>query len=212
MKTNDLIHRLGSTLAPVAPLPAPGRRALLWISGSALYLLLLVVVLAQLVPVTLELNAGFIGTQLLGVLAAALAAWAAFVAVIPGRSRHVLAVALLAGVAWLASFFVLVAARDAVGVAAAQEEWICVAMILLGGAPLVASLAVMLRKGAPMRPLQSGLLVGIAVGLFTNFAACLSSPHSDMSLAFLWHVGTIGALIIVCTLVCRAVLTWRRGL
>lgn len=212
MKTNDLITQLGTTLAPVAPLPVPGRRALLWIIGSALYLLLLVLVLAQFVPLTLEFDAGFFGTQFLGVLAAGLAAWAALIAVIPGRSRHVLALALLAGAVWLASFVMLVASREAGGTAAAQEEWICVAMILVGGTPLVASLAVMLRKGAPMSPLQSGLLVGIAVGLLTNFAACLSSPHSDMSLAFLWHVGSVGALTIVCTLMCKAVLTWRREL
>jgi len=210
MRTNDLINQLGSTLAPVTPLPAPGRRALLWVLGSVAYLAILVFVVAQFIPVTLELDPGFIGTQLLSVLAAGLASWAAFLSVIPGRSRYVLVLALVAAATWLVSFGILGAARHADTAVASQQEWICVALILLGGMPLLISLGVMLRKGAPIIPLQSGLLVGIAAGLFTNFAACLSSPHGNILDALSWHVAAVGFLVAVCTLGSRAVLNWRR--
>lgn len=209
MNTNDLINRLGANLAPVEPLPAPGRRALLWMSGGAAYLVVVVLAVALFTPAGWAFDAEFIGTQLLGILAGGLAVWAAFLSVIPGHSRRLQALALLAAAAWLMSFFLLAAARDGVTVLASQPEWVCVAMILLGGAPLVLSLGVMLRKGAPINPLQSSILIGIAVGLLTNFAACLSSPHSDMSLALLWHLSAIAALIVVCVLAGSVAFSWR---
>jgi hypothetical protein len=209
VKTNDLIDQLGADLAPVARLARPGRRAILWLAGSFLYLagMLLAVILATASAGPPEWD--FVGSQLLGAVAGGLAALAAFSSVVPGHSNRALLAAAVATAAWLVSFAAL-AFGPATGrsLVAAQHEWICTAMILAGGAPLVAALAVMLKRGAPINPMLSGLLTALAVGLLANFTACISSPHPDVETALFWHVGTLGVLIVLCVPGSRFVLSW----
>lgn len=210
MKTKDLITQLGSDLPPVEPLPSPGRRASRWLVGCVVYLAAMALAVTAIGSHQGGFAPGFVGTQALGVVAGSLAAWAAFGSVVPGYSRGVLIAALLAAVVWLASFAVLATGSGFESTTAeAQHEWVCVAIILLGSTPLYLALLVMLRKGAPMNPMRSGLLIALAAGLLANFTACISLPHADTPTAFLWHVGALGALILLWLPGSRSVLRWR---
>ena len=85
---------------------------------------------------------------------------------------------------------------------AARHEWWCVGVILIGGAPLLAALVVMLRRGATLTPTMTGALAAIAVGALANVAACFWRPHPNDDVTFVWHGGAILALVLLC--VCGA--------
>ncbi|HUF72669.1 MAG TPA: NrsF family protein [Gammaproteobacteria bacterium] len=210
MKTDDLIERLAARLTPVRPLAPPGKRAALWLMGSALYLGAMILGVSGFDTTTGGMAPGLLLSQSIGVLAGALAVFAAFSSVVPGDSRRALIVTALATLAWLAWFaVVVVSADDAQAIAASRHEWVCVAMILAGGAPLAATLAIMLRKGAPLHPMLTGVLVAIAVGLLANFSACISLPHGNAEATFAWHGAALAILVLCCAVGARFVFTWR---
>jgi hypothetical protein len=94
-------------------------------------------------------------------------------------------------------------------VLAARHELWCVALILLGGAPLVAVLTAMLRRGAPLNPIRTATLGAVAAGSLANVAACVWAPHRDGVTAFFWHGGAILVLVLACAAGAPFVLTWR---
>jgi hypothetical protein len=211
MKTDDVIEQLVADLEPVRPLRPPGIRAAWWLAGAVLYLAILTVARPGF---TFELDGGALGfllIQAVGVVAGVLAAIAALASVVPGYSGRLGGWALVAGIAWLAIMAIVAFGADANSpVLAAQHEWLCVAVILIGGAPLVAALSVMLRRGAPLTPIRTGLLSALAVGLLANFSACLSAPHASDLVTLMWHGGALLASILVCAAGARTVLRWDR--
>jgi hypothetical protein len=210
MKTDDLIQRLASELAPVRPLRRPEKRAAVWLVGSALYFGALALVMSGFsLPLT-RVDTGILATQLIGLVAGVLAAIAAFASVVPGYSKHVLTAFVVTLSIWF-GVSAIAALRDGeVQTAlAAQQEWSCVAIIIVGALPLVAVLAAMLKRGAPLNPGRTALLGALAVGLLANFSACLARPHSDVAVALAWHGAAIVLLTLACIAGSRFVLTWR---
>jgi hypothetical protein len=209
MKTDNMIEQLAAELTPVRPLRPPGLRAAWWVLGAVLYLAVLTFARTG---TGFEANAevaGFLVIQAIGVVAGILAAIAAFASVVPGHSNRVAVWAFIAAIGWLASMALAAFGADgSPAILAAQHEWVCVAVILIGGAPLVAALSIMLRRGAPLRPIRTGLLTALAVGLLANFGACLSSPHAADPVTLAWHGGAVLALIGVCIAGARVVLRW----
>jgi hypothetical protein len=132
-------------------------------------------------------------SQAAAVVTGVLAALAAFNSVVPG-SPNLRVWAVLAGVVWLGTL-VMSSAWDWAAVATASHEWLCVGFIVLGGAPLMVALAVMLRRGAPLRPAATGALAALAVGALANVGACLSLPHANGAITFAWHGGTVVLLV-----------------
>jgi hypothetical protein len=99
-----------------------------------------------------------------------LAAIAVFASVVPGHSNHVTVWALISAIGWLAIMTVSASGVDeSPAILSARHEWVCVAVILIGGAPLVAALSVMLRSGAPLSPIRTGFLTVLSVGLDPGF-------------------------------------------
>lgn len=211
MNTDDLIEGLANDLAPVRPLSRPERRAAGWLVGSILYFTLLAYVSLRFGSGVDGVDTRLLISQLIGVVAGVLAAVAAFASVIPGYSRRVLIWPAIATATWLAVFaYGALTAGSERAVVASQSEWFCVGVILIGGSPLVAALAVMLRRGAPLNPALTALLGALAVGLLANFGACVSRPHVEDAATLVWHGGAIVALALVCTAGARFVLRWRR--
>jgi hypothetical protein len=214
MTSRQLIEQLAANLEPVEPLRPFGRRAVLFMLGSSLYVVSLTLVLARPGLVGRGAELSLAAPQLAALVASLLAARAAFASVVPGFPKSALAWAALGAAAWIAA---LVA--GALGpvpsldtVLAARHEWSCVALILLGGAPLVAILAAMLRAGAPINPVVTAVLGALAVGSLANVAACFWTIHTDTMSALFWHGGAIVALLLACALGARFVLTWRRSI
>lgn len=211
MNTDHLIERLADRLPPAPPLRRPGIRAIVWLGGAALYLGLLT--LSMTSGADLAANGSgirFVIPQLAAIATGTLAAAAAFASVIPGYSRRVLVWPVVAGMIWVGSL--AIGARPEWGqpaaILAASREWTCVALIVLGGAPLAAGLSVMLRRGAPLAPATTAALGALAVGALANVGACVSHPHASSAVTLVWHGITIAALIGLAAASGRVMFTW----
>ena len=91
-----------------------------------------------------------------------------------------------------------------------ETDWPCVASIAVGGALLWALGVAMLRRGAPLTPRVSSLLIGVAAFSVANLEACLSRSHTFTMTVFLWHGMTTALLVAVLAQVGRGLLTWKR--
>jgi hypothetical protein len=205
MNTEDLIDDLARNLAPAPRLPSPRKRAARWLLGAAVY----AAALAWLAALHVGSD-GIVGdrrfwlSQAIAIFAAALAALAAFASVVPGASRRTWAAAGIALAAWIAAQ--IGASYEA---AAAVDEWSCIALVGIGGAPLLAALAALLRRGAPLNPRLTAALGGLSVGMLVNVAACLSRPHPSAAVTLLWHGAAVAGLALVCVAGAHGVLRWR---
>lgn len=210
MKTEQLIDRLTTNLAPVETLPSPARRATAFMFGATLYVALLTLSLARPGVSSRSVELSVWVPQVIALAASLLAVRAAFASVIPGHARSTLGWAAIGVVAWVGALavgaFVAPGEREAV-LGARHEIW-CVALILAGGAPLVAALAAMVRRGAPLNPITTGALCALAVGSLANVAACFWTPHRDAVSALFWHGGAIVALVLACMAGAPFVLSW----
>jgi len=197
MNTNELIERLSRDLAPVKPLWRPGRRAIAWLFAAAVYVAVLTVLLAK-TGAPIELASPRVWLPHLAAIATCLlASWAAFASVIPGHSRRPARWAAIGALVWIGS--VVVASQwdsDVATIVAARHEAACVAVIVLGGAPLLVAIAVLLRRGAPFTPATTAAFAALAVGAITNISACFWRPHAVDDVTLVWHGAAIVALVL----------------
>jgi hypothetical protein len=209
MNTNDLIDNLAQGVKPITPLWRPGRRAAVWCLGAAVYLGLFVAGMSAVNAHAAGAGAGFWVSQIAAVVMGLLASRAAFASVVPGLPQRSRGWAVLAALVWLGT---LVAASprdfDWTTVLAASHEWICVGVIVIGGAPLMGVLAVMLRRGAPLSPATTAAFAALAVGALANVGACLSLQHANSAITFAWHGGVVLALVAVAALTGHLVFVW----
>lgn len=208
-KTEELITSLATDLEPVRPLRAPTRRCAIWLVAGGGYLALLAFIVAGFRFQPGSADVGYALAQLSAVAAAGLSALAAFESVVPGRPQRSLPWAALALAVWLGVLILSAVGvlQDFEGIPA-RQEWACVAMILLGGSPLLAALMLMLRRGAPLRPRLTAVIAALAVGVLANVAACLAQPHSADMRTLIWHVGAVAALAVLCFAGARFMLPW----
>jgi hypothetical protein len=209
MNTNDLIEKLARGLEPVAPLWRPGARAATWLLGAVFYIGILVVGMSAAKLDPAGVGRGFWASQIAAIVVGLLASRAAFASVVPGLPSQARLWAVLAALVWLAT---LVAASpwdfDWATVRGANHEWACVGFIVIGGAPLMLVLTVMLRRGAPLRPAATAALAALAVGAMGNVGACLSLPHTNSAITLIWHGGVVLALAAVAALTARLIFRW----
>jgi hypothetical protein len=210
MNTDDLIERMAQRLEPVTPLPSPGRRAAAWSLAAALYLGLLVFAMAWVNGIAGAGGTAFWLSQAAAIATGALASGAAFASIVPGFASRLSGWAAAGAVVWLATLLAAPpAGGDSSAVAAASHEWLCVGFIVIGGAPLGAGLAWMLRRGAPLSPATTAALAALAVATLANVGACVALPHPNSAVTFAWHGGVAVALVILGALCGRVVFRWR---
>jgi len=209
MNTNDLIENLAQGVKPIAPLWRPGRRAVAWSLGAAVYLGILVLGMSAFNAGAGGAGAGFWVSQIAAVVMGLLATRAAFVSVVPGLPKRSRVWVLLAALLWLGTL-VAASPRDFewATVLGASHEWACVGFIVMGGAPLMWVLAVMLRRGAPLSPATTAAFAALAVGALANVGACLSLPHANSAITFAWHGGVVVALVAVAAVTGHFVFAW----
>jgi hypothetical protein len=214
MNTNELIERLGRDLVPVKPLWRPWKRAAVWFVAAAIYVVTLAYSLSGTGALSNANGTGFLLTQVAAIVTCVLAIRAAFASVVPGYSKAVFVWPALGALFWLGT---LIGAApwqtEPTTILAARHEWWCVALIIVGGAPPLAVLALMLRRGAALTPIKTATLAAIAVGALINVAACLWRPHPNEDVALLWHGAALLALVLICICGAQSVLRvpgWRR--
>ena len=214
MKTDDFIERLARDVEAVTPLQRPWLRAATWLLGAVLYLGALTFMMTSSGDVTTNgTEWWFLLPQVAALAVTAVAAGAAFASVVPGASPRVLLWPAAAVVVWLGSLLVgSLQEWQAIGTVALapQREWLCVAMIALGGALPALGMAVMLRHGAPLTPRVTTALAVLAATGLANVGACVSHPHTSSTVVLIWHGTTILALVAISSWAGRAVLSWER--
>jgi hypothetical protein len=140
-----------------------------------------------------------------------MAARAALASVIPGGNSRVWVLPATGVATWAAALLwagVLdLQASGSLGVTS-QSDWPCVASITAGGLLVGAPLAWMLRRGAPLTPGLTAVLAALAALSFANIAACLTRPHAFALTVFVWHGGTVAAVVALCALTGRRWLRW----
>lgn len=214
MNTDDLIEDMAQGLAPVTPLPPPGKRALVWSLGAALYVAALVFAVASLNGLAGADAAGaaFWPSQVAAIATCVLASGAALASVVPGAGTQLRWWAAGAALVWLAALAASTPGNiDWAAVPEAAHEWWCVAFIIVGGAPLAAVLARMLRRGAPLAPATTAAYAALAVAVLANVGACLSLPHANGAVTLAWHGGVALVLVVLAAVLGRQAFSWRRG-
>lgn len=214
METDELIEILVADADPVRPLASPWLRTSVWFAISAGYVAVLVGVMSsdagrfaniRFSRFWLE-QAAAIGT---GVAAAA----AAYVSVIPGRSGRWRLLPAIPLSVWL-GILAYGCIRDwtqrgAAGLLAASDVP-CIVAMLLGAAVPVAVLMLALRRGAPLTPVRTAALAGLAGGGLSSVVACVSRPlpHPTTMTVVIWHLGTLVATMAVVACIGRHLFRW----
>jgi hypothetical protein len=212
MNTEELIQRLGNSLAPVRPLAPPWKRAAAWLGCAAAYVGGVVLV-AWVRGRSLEGAGADVAQQGALIAMAVSASVAAFASVVPASDRRVLGIPLIPGMLVLAALLwgcmVDVRVQGTLGIGR-EADWPCVASIALGGALLWAVGVAMLRRGAPLTPGLSSLLVGVAAFSVANFEACVSRSHAFTITILLWHGMTTALFVAAFAQAGRSLLTWMK--
>jgi hypothetical protein len=214
IKTDDFIEQLARDVRAIAPLRRPWLRAASWMLGALVYMAVLTLMMTSSGDVTVNGTGWrFLFPQVAATLVSAAAAAAAFASVIPGASARVLLWPAAALAVWLGSLFIgSLQEWQAIGAAdlAPQGEWLCVAMIALGGALPALAMALMLRHGAPLTPRVTTALAVLAAAGLANVGACVSHPHTSSAVVLIWHGATVLSLVAVGAWAGRSVLSWDR--
>jgi hypothetical protein len=209
MTTDTLIERLARELEPVRPLPRPAARAAMWIAGAAIFLGLVAVPLTSSADVAANTAGGvwFFVPALLAVVTGIVAAMAAFASVVPGYPGRLWIAAVTAAAAWAASLAIGARGRWSVPPdPALPSEWLCVALIVSSGTPLMFVIARMLRRGAPFNPPLTAALAALAVASLAHVSACFTHPHTNHAATFVWHGITLLVLVLVSVTMSRRIL------
>jgi hypothetical protein len=217
VSTERLIEDLARNLRPAPSLPAPWARAARWLLVAAVYLGVLGLFTTSRADIDANVHHGwpFLIAQGAALATAAASALAALASTVPGLSTRVLVLPIVTATLWLGSLAGGAAgewrALDSASLAP-THEWFCVALIVLGGAPLWGVLASMLRQGAPLTPRTTAALGALAAAAATNVAACISYPHPS-SVTLIWHGTTMVAVMgIAAAAGNRVAVGWRGGI
>jgi hypothetical protein len=209
MRTDQLIADLTRDVAPVRPLGRPWRRTLVWTVSASLYLALLIVAMSPRDDLGLRMaEPRFMLEQLMALLTGLTAAAAAFATAVPGYRRDVVMVPLVFLASWIALVGVGVVQDARAGAMVFGGDWQCLATVLAGAALPAAMMAIMMRRGAPVRPRATAALGVLAAAGLGNLGACLFHPHSSNLIVLVWHCGVVLVLAAVAGLCGRVLLPW----
>src|SRR5262249_42195516 len=140
---------------------------------------------------------GWLVEQGAALVVALTAAMAAFCAAVPGRPLWERAVPVLPLLVWLGTLGVgCVEEIISVGPRGLkfQTDWACLpSIVMIGMVPGVA-MALMLRRGAPMAPVLSVGLGGLAASALADLGLRLAHQQDASLMVIVWQVGTVAML------------------
>jgi hypothetical protein len=162
----DLIEQLAGQLTPVRRLPAPWRRTALWF-GAVVWLAGLLALFTDFGPLLHRLMAtpdmflSFAGA----LLTAVLAALAAFITSVPGRSAWWAVLPLPPLAVWLSAGTAGCLRTEAIAWTRPEtpmHPMVCIYFIVLVSVPLSSLLMWQILRACPLRPALTASLVGLA--------------------------------------------------
>ena len=213
MDTDRLIERLAGKAERVQRLAVPWVRTAVWFSIAVPYVALIVVMMTPRDDLSAKLSdLRFLLEQAAALSTGIAAAVAAFASVVPGYDRRIALLPFAPLGLWLASLgegCVQGWMRDGAPGLNFESDFACIPTIALMGALPALAMAVMLRKGAPLRPHVSAALGGLAAAGLGNFGLRLIH-HQDASLMVLvWQMSAVFMLAILCGSAGRVLMDWR---
>lgn len=213
MQTDRLIQSLAASAGPVRPLANPWVRAAVWMMIAAPYIALVVLVVSPRADLLMKLTeTRYLVEQIAALATGITAATAAFASTIPGYSRRMLLLPLLPLALWLGSLGEgCLATLLTVGVSglSLQPDWFCLPAIALVGAMPAGTMAIMLRRGAPLFPYLSVGFGALAAAGLGNFGLRLFHPQDASLMVLVWQFGSVFILTAAGCCFGRIVLNWR---
>jgi len=154
---------------------------------------------------------GFVVEQLAALATGIAAAVAAFALVAPGYDRRIAWLPLAPLAVWLGSLGEGCAQILSVeGLRNFGSDWYCLPAIMLVGTVPAITMAVMLRRGAPLAPIVTTALGGLAAAGLGNFGLRLFHPQDSSLMVLMWQMGSVLLLTLICGLGGRSLLRWQR--
>jgi hypothetical protein len=195
-RTSDLIDVLVADATPVRRLRPPVARAACWLLFAAAVMLFVGIAHGVRADLAVKLHQPLFATGVAAAVATGiLAATAAFVASVPGRSRHWLLLPVPALLAWVATIgygcltnWVTIGPEGmSVG-----ETARCFATLVLVGTPLSLAMLIMLRHVARLSPGPVTMAGSLAVAAITAVALSILHPLDATVMILLWNLGVTG--------------------
>ena len=213
IETQELLDRLSTDVKPAAPLRSPSLRLLVWLVTSFAWIALVVYLMGprpDLLAKAAELR--WLVEQVAAAATGVIAAMAAFCSVIPGRPRwerimpaFPLAIWISAiGVGCVADWF-----HSGLDRPAFTPDWACFPGIAMVGLVPAVLMAIMLRKGAPISPIYSVGLGGLAAAALGDFGLRLFHSKDAALMVLVWQIGAVAALTFAYSGLSRRLLRWR---
>jgi len=191
--TPDLIDSLVADATPVRRLHRPLVRVMCWLLLAAALLALVALVHGVRPDLALKLQQPvFITSVAAAIATGALAATAAFIASIPGRSRRWLLLPIPALAIWMGSIgYGCLTNWVEIGPEGISpgETARCFATLVVVSTPLSIALTAMLRYVARLSPVPVAMCAGLAVAAMAATSLLLIHPLDASAMVLLWNLG-----------------------
>lgn len=212
MDTDRLISRLADDARPVRRLSGPLLRTSAWLAVALASVTLSVWLMGPRTDLGTKLHdARYVTEQVAALLTAITTALAAFMIIVPGRSRYWAALPLAPLALWLASVG-WGCASDWTGRGFAFEsDWSCFPAIALVGAIPALAMVLMLRRGAPLLPHLAVAFGALAAAAMGDFGLRLFHTIDAGLMVLVWQIGSVAVLTAILTRFAPALLRWRHA-
>ena len=213
METDTLIQALVARADPVRRLSPPPIRVVRWLALGVPYVALVVLVMSPRPDLSAKLvDRSYIIEQLAALATGMTAGFAAFASVVPGYDRRWLLLPLVPFAVWLGSLGIgCLNAWIQIGPAglSIQPDWFCFPAIVLVGMIPAITMALMIRRGAPLTPHLTTALGGLAAAGIGNFGLRFFHPQDASIMVLVWQMGTVFILAAFAGWAGRLLLDWK---
>jgi hypothetical protein len=212
MDTDRVIAQLVQDARPVRRLSDPLLRTAAWLTVALAAVGLSVWLMGPRPDLGVKLHdARYVVEQAAALLTAVTTALAAFVIVIPGRSRYWVALPIAPLSLWLASVGWGCISDWLRGATLFESDWSCLPAVALVGAIPAVAMVLMLRRGAPLLPHLAVALGALAAAALGDFGLRLFHTIDAGLMVLVWQIGSVAILTVILTQYAPTLLRWRHA-
>lgn len=213
MDTDRLLELIEDDARPVRPLLGPWARMAVWALASAVYIVVVVALMGVREDMAARLgDRRFLLEQGISLLTALAAAVAAFASVVPGANRKIVVLPAVLAALWLLTLGYGCMAdwlqRGPAGLSI-TPDWLCFPAIAMVGAGPALLIVWLLRRGAPLTPVFSVALAGLAAAGLGSFGLRLFHAEDAGLMVLVWQVGSVAVLTALLACAGGRILRWR---
>ncbi len=211
-RTPDLIDSLVANTSPVQRLRSPVVRAMGWLLLAALTLGLVTFAHGLRPDLALKLEQPvFVISVSTALLTGVLAAVAAFIASVPGRSRRWLLLPIPALAVWMGTIgygCLTDWVRIESDTVSPGDTVLCFAMVVAVSVPLTLVMLVMLRHVARLSPVPVVMTASLAIAALAAAVLSIFHPQDATVMILIWNVGVAAVFCVLSGAYGRQLLNW----